>query len=235
MTDTTPVTSIPEPPSSEDLSDGQAPTNDVDLLQHYRDENKTYLKFKKLVFGIILTCAITFLVTGLIQASIAVNHLIDTQKSTISLINGELKKEECEKNTGVTCEYELVSKPLLKTSAAKTKPTPKETTRVQTEISEQKTVVTATSNQTAKKDSKKKETSIVSQIVEQVWVLTGSVITLIVLILAVGLTLLLTITKHVFSPREPQSETSQGTFDSLTTPIGSVIEGILNAIKKKFQ
>ncbi|KGR32565.1 hypothetical protein OA39_05093 [Vibrio campbellii] len=235
MTETTSSTSIPEPSLGEDLSDGQAPTNDVDLLQHYRDENKTYLTFKKWVFGIILVCAITFLVVGLYQAATAVSHLISTQKSTIALINGELKKEECEKNSGTACEYTLVAKPAPKLSAAKPNSDKKDTTQVQTEISGKKTVVTTTSSQTVAKDSKKKESSIVSQIVEQVWVLTGSVITLIVLILAVGLTLLLTITKHVFSPREPRSEDSQGTFDSLTTPIGSVIEGILEALKKRFQ
>ncbi|HHX8275518.1 TPA: hypothetical protein ACVOYM_003895 [Vibrio diabolicus] len=172
---------------------------------------------------------------GLFQATTAVSHLISTQKSTIALINGELKREECEKNNGTACEYTLVAKPAPETSAAKPNSSKNDTTKVQTEISGQKTVVTTINSQKTTKDSKKKETSIVSQVVEQVWVLTGSVITLIVLILAVGLTLLLTITKHVFSPREQKNEGPQGTFDSLTTPIGSVIEGIFEAIKKKLQ
>ncbi|HGH6031775.1 hypothetical protein [Vibrio cholerae] len=235
MSETKKSTSIPEPPSDADLSDGQAPTNDVDLLQHYREENKTYLTFKRWIFGIILACAIIFLVVGLIQAAYAVNHLIDTQKSTIALINGEIKREECEKNNSTTCEYTLGPKSTLETNTTKPKSSKDDITQVKTEISGQKTVVVTTSNQKTAEDSKKKETSIVNQIVEQVWVLTGSVITLIVLILAVGLTLLLTITKHVFSPRERKNENHQGTFDSLTTPIGSIIEGIMETIKKKFQ
>ena len=216
-----------------------APSNDVDLLQYYRDENKTYLFFKKCIFGIILFCAISFLAIGLSQAFTAVTHLITTQKNTIALISGELKKEECEKTPGVTCEYELIIKKDLPISAAessKNKKNEPNNTKVETKVSNNETVITTIKSDSKPDKPKKKDSNIVSQIVEQVWVLTGSIITLIVVVLAVGLTLLLTITKHVFSPRRDKyDDNTQGTFVCLTTPIGSVIESILEAIKKKFQ
>ncbi len=220
---------MPESPKDIDLSQGSLPNNvntnisapsDSLALTERKTEFKTNQWFKIIVFAIAMIMAISFLISGLIQAYKTTNHLISIQNETVRLVGGELKKEVCEEENKKVCEYKLVQ--------VDDDSDQQEQNEIKPESQEKRD-----GKLDAPDKSKDESQSIVSQVVEQVWVLTGSIITLVIVVLTVGLTLLLTITKHAFTTSQKQ-ETDSGTFDSLTTPIGSIIEGILEAIKKKF-